>query len=78
MRASYCANAWICARRTTDRDLESPRQEKVNSSICARPTTHHDLVSVIPDEKRERERAHFSDIMFLELVAVVSVLRIFY
>ena len=42
-------NAWICARRTTDRDLESQRHEKVN----ARPTTHHDLASVILDKKKE-------------------------
>ena len=34
---------WICARPTTDRDLESQRHEKVDAWICARPTTHHDL-----------------------------------
>ena len=49
-------NAWICARPTTHRDLESQRHEKVNAWIWARPTTHHDLESVIPDKKKERER----------------------
>ena len=61
--ASYfCSKALICARRTTDCDLESQRNEKVNSLRCARRTTHHGLVSVIPDEKerekgKERERS---------------------
>ena len=37
-------NAWICAPRTTDRDLQSvfPR-EKVNAWICACRTTDRDL-----------------------------------
>ena len=54
-------NAWICARPTTDRDLEkSQRHEKVNLWICARPTTH-DLVSIIPDneeQKKEEEKGN--------------------
>ena len=47
-------NAWICARPTTDRDLESQRHEKVNAWICARPTTDHDLASVIPGKKERK------------------------
>ena len=49
-------SAWICARRTSDRDLESQRNEKVIARMCARPATHHDLASVIPHKKREKER----------------------
>ena len=48
--------AWVCARLTTDCDLESHRHEKVNAWICARRTTDHDLESVIPDEERGNER----------------------
>ena len=44
--ASHCVNAQICARRTTHRDLESQRQDKVNAWICARPTGHHDVFFV--------------------------------
>ena len=42
MCASDCANAWICARPTTDRDLECPRPEKANGWLCARQATDHD------------------------------------
>ena len=51
----FCAKAWTCPRQTTDRDLQSLRNEKVIAWICARPTTHHDSVSVIPDKKKEKE-----------------------
>ena len=51
----FFGDAWICARRRTDRDLESQRHEKVNGWIFSQSTTHHDLVSVIPDHE-ERER----------------------
>ena len=41
------ANAWICAQRATDRDLESVFvKRKVNAWICARHSTDHDLESV--------------------------------
>ena len=40
-------NARICAQRTTDRDLESQRHEKVDAWICARRTTERNT--------RERE-----------------------
>ena len=40
-------NAWICAQRATDRDLESVFVErKVNAWICARHSTDRDLESV--------------------------------
>ena len=48
-------NGWMCARPTTDRDLESQRHEKVNASICARPTTDRDRVSVILGQREEGE-----------------------
>ena len=51
-----CLKVWICARRKTDRDLQSQRHEKVNAWICARSITHHDPESVIPVEKRERDK----------------------
>ena len=56
--ASFCANAWLCARQATDRDLDSSNtmkkvndrdldssntMKKVNASTCASPTTDHDL-----------------------------------
>ena len=38
------ANAWICAQRATDRDLESVFvKRKVNAWICASQTTDRDL-----------------------------------
>ena len=41
------ANAWICAQRATDRDLESvSAMKKVNAWICARHSTDRDLESV--------------------------------
>ena len=43
------ANAWMCARRATDRYLESKRCEKVTAWICASLTTDRDPASVIPD-----------------------------
>ena len=37
-------NAWICAQRATDRDLESVFvKRKVNAWICACQTTDRDL-----------------------------------
>ena len=52
--ASFCANAWKCARRTTDRDHERVSAvKKVNAWICAPPTTDHDPASVIPDKKEK-------------------------
>ena len=52
--ANFCANAWICARLTTDRDLDSSNTTKrVNAWICALLTTDHDPASVIPDKKRK-------------------------
>ena len=45
MSTSFCVNAWICARRATDRDLECvfQRGEKVNAWICAPRSSDHDL-----------------------------------
>ena len=38
------ANAWICAQRATDRDLESVFvKRKVNARICAPQATDRDL-----------------------------------
>ena len=48
--ASFCANAWKCARRAPDRDLES---FNVNARICAHQSTDRDLESVIPEKKRQ-------------------------
>ena len=43
----FVANAWICAQRATDRDLESvSAMKKVNAWICARHSTDRDLESV--------------------------------
>ena len=43
----FVANAWICAQRATDRDLESVFvKRKVNAWICAQSTTDRDLESV--------------------------------
>ena len=40
-------NAWICAQRATDRDLESVFvKRKVNAWICACQTTDRDLEGV--------------------------------
>ena len=50
----FYEQALICARQTSDRDLETQRHEKVNVRICARPTTHHDPLSDIPDKKKEK------------------------
>ena len=67
-------------------EFEGQRHEKVNAWICARRTTHHDLVSVVPDEmsSREKEKTRdlqpsyfFADIMFLELIAAVTISRNF-
>ena len=52
----FNGNAWICARRTTGRDLQSLRHEKVSAWTCARPTTNNDLVSVITENKKENEK----------------------
>ena len=35
VQVSFYKDAWICARRTTDRDFESQRHEKANAWICA-------------------------------------------
>ena len=44
MSASFCVNAWICPRRSTDRDLESVFvKRKVNAWICACQATDRDL-----------------------------------
>ena len=43
------ANAWICAQRATDRDLESVFN--VNAWICACQTTDRDLESVFVKRK---------------------------
>ena len=44
----------LCARLTTDRDLDSTNtMNRVNAWICALLTTDHDPASVIPDKKRE-------------------------
>ena len=49
---SVVSNAWICALRATDHDLESVTAwSKVNAWIRARPATHHNIGSVIPAEK---------------------------
>ena len=41
---SFFVNAWICAQRGTDRDLESVFvKRKVNARICARQATDRDL-----------------------------------
>ena len=42
-------NAWICAPRTTDHDLESvsAMKRKVNAWICAPQATDHDPAHVI-------------------------------
>ena len=63
--ASYCVNAWICARLATGRDLASQRQEKANASLCARRATESDLVHVIPDEKREVEHEMANSVIFV-------------
>ena len=43
----FVANAWICAQRATDRDLESVFvKRKVNAWICAQSTTDRDLECV--------------------------------
>ena len=64
--------AWICARRTTDRDLESQRHEMVNAWICARPTTHHDLASVFQiRRKREKEKKCFFRTLLFQVIAFV-------
>ena len=42
-------NAWICARHSTDRDLESVFN--VNAWICACQTTDRDLESVFVKRK---------------------------
>ena len=38
--------------------IVSAQTKKVNAWIRAPLATHHDLVSVIPEEKRERERSN--------------------
>ena len=38
-------NAWICARHSTDRDLQSVFN--VNAWICAPPTSDHDHANAI-------------------------------
>ena len=48
---------WIFARRTTDRDLESQRHEKVNAWICARPTTAIIFQVSFRTGKRETEKS---------------------
>ena len=48
----FVANAWICAQRATDRDLESvSAMKKVNAWICACQTTDRDLESVFVKRK---------------------------
>ena len=43
----FVANAWICAQRATDRDLESVFvKRKVNARICAPQATDRDLEGV--------------------------------
>ena len=62
--ANYYVNAWLCARRATDHDLENPRQEKMNAGICG---------SVIPDKKRKSFFLVFhADIVFWELITAVT------
>ena len=47
----FVANAWICAQRVTDRDLESSSaRRKVNARICAHQSTDRDLESVLQRE----------------------------
>ena len=42
--ASFSVNAWTCARRSTDRDLESVSASfSENAWICASQTTDRDL-----------------------------------
>ena len=54
MCASCCANAWTCAPRATDHDLESvSARRQVNASICARRATDHEPASVLPDKRRK-------------------------
>ena len=44
MCASFCPNAWVCAPRATNRDLESVfARRKVNAWICACQATDRDL-----------------------------------
>ena len=72
-------NAWTCALLTTDRDLESSRTiKKVNAWICAPPTTHHDPASVISDKKRNSVTTFFADLMFVELVSLVTIVSVFF
>ena len=48
---SFCANAWLCARRATDRDLESvSATKKVNAWLNAPRITDGDPASVIVDK----------------------------
>ena len=44
----FVSNAWFCARRVTDRDLEN---FNVNARICAHRSTDRDLVSVFVKRK---------------------------
>ena len=51
---NFSANAGICARLTTDRDLVSVNAiKKVNACKCAPRTTDIDPAHVIPDRKEK-------------------------
>ena len=56
----------ICARQTTDRDLESQRHAKVNAWMCARRATDHDPVKGV-QHLRPRPY-HFLYLFFFEKV----------
>ena len=48
----FVANAWICAQRATDRDIESvSARRKVNAWICTCQSTDRDLESVLVKRK---------------------------
>ena len=77
-------NAWICARRTTDRELESQRHEEVNAwkNVHDRQPTMILCVSFPMRRERMRKKRKtgicnclffLADIMVLELIIAVSV-----
>ena len=56
-------NAWICAPRTTDRDLESQPHEQLNAWMCARQTVPTVIMSLADKKKNKIEKKEEKRIM---------------